>query len=670
MFLRNDDKNLSDLYRSIYKESWEDQNVEAPIEPQPKKPEVVGGIRKAALTEEQFIPIRAKLLKAKLIVKQKSPSSWYILENMKLVLHESPKLSTMAVDNLGNIYININFLMVELDLDETAGVLAHEACHIKNRTFSRQRGRHGKLWNYATDYAMNLALLTAGFKLPKMGLIPVLVDGRYHIINEKAGWNIDIHDSSAEQIYHDLWVAIMKKAQEKAEEQEKNKDKNKDKNNDKSEEQDEEDSDGDDSGDEEGDQGGEGEESDSEGSGKSKGKGKGKGKSKSKGNGGEMSDEESDEEGEVGNDDDIDFGDGEESDEEGEGSGGGDFDPNEEESDESGEGDGEGGDEESDEEGKVGKGKSDEEKSAEEIFDDMVDEIGEGEESLDKHITPEEAPEPLEVPTDDGTFTPREGNEKQIQDELEEKIKRADQYENEEEERRNQANPDRSSNGGNSVRTGDIQAKANTNWKPLLRNFLKATQKFEHSYMRPERKYLGLGIAVASKRPAYENNKLEVVIAMDTSGSVIKPIFDTFVEELISIIKTFDKVNMTILLFTDRVYSEIKVNTTGNSSLTKKHIPNSEVAYTLITKKQEAANILKSKIQYDSGGTIVSSIKQYLSSQGINKVKGLLIFTDGYVEENPIMPQTEKVLSLINAGGRVDILKRFGQVQLVDVDHK
>ena len=188
--------------------------------------------------------------------------------------------------------------------------------------------------------------------------------------------------------------------------------------------------------------------------------------------------------------------------------------------------------------------------------------------------------------------------------------------------------------------------------------------------MRPERKYLGLGIAVASRRPAYENNKLEVVIAMDTSGSVIKPIFDTFVEELISIIKTFDKVNMTILLFTNRVYSEIKVNTTGNSSLTKKHIPNSGVAYTLITKKQEAANILKSKIQYDSGGTIVSSIKQYLSSQGINKVKGLLIFTDGHVEENPIMPQTEKVLSLINAGGRVDILKRFGQVQLVDVDHK
>ena len=234
MFLRNDDKNLLDLYRSIYRESWEGQETETPIEPQQKKPEVVGGIKKSALTEEQFIPIRAKLLKAKLIVKQKSSSSWYILENMKLVLHEDPKLGTMAVDNLGNIYINIHFLMVELDLDETAGVLAHEACHIKNRTFSRQRGRQGKLWNYATDYAMNLALLTAGFKLPKMGLIPVLVDGRYHIINQKAGWNIDIHDSTAEQIYHDLWVSIMKKAQEKAEEQEKNKEKNKDKNKEKS----------------------------------------------------------------------------------------------------------------------------------------------------------------------------------------------------------------------------------------------------------------------------------------------------------------------------------------------------------------------------------------------------------------------------------------------------
>ena len=194
MFLRNDDKNLSDLYRSIYKESWEGQDMESPIEPTLDDDKTVNGIKPVKLTKEEFIPFRAKLHKAKQIVKQKSPALWYILEGLSLVPHEDKRLDTMAVDDIGNIYINIYFMMMEVDLDEAAGVLAHEACHIQNGTFSRQRGRNRKLWNYATDYTMNLALLTAGYKLPALGLIPVLVDGRYHAINKNFGWNIDIHD--------------------------------------------------------------------------------------------------------------------------------------------------------------------------------------------------------------------------------------------------------------------------------------------------------------------------------------------------------------------------------------------------------------------------------------------------------------------------------------------
>ena len=115
----------------------------------------------------------------------------------------------MQVYKSGKILINVEFMMNDLDLDQTAFVLAHEAAHIMNRTFERQKGRDDEWWNISTDYAMNLSLIIAGFKMPTTGCLPTEVNGEYFIIEpDPMNFNFNIDEARAEDIYTYLWKKV------------------------------------------------------------------------------------------------------------------------------------------------------------------------------------------------------------------------------------------------------------------------------------------------------------------------------------------------------------------------------------------------------------------------------------------------------------------------------
>lgn len=217
MFLRKDDKKLLDAYnRVLIKEQQEEKPDEKDLEKELGKEgafekELKKG-RGVTLPEEEWREVKLKILKAKKMVRDKVPGLAFILDNMKTVLvKDDDSLKTMAVDNFRNIYIDVDFLMKELTTSETAGVLAHEAAHIANRTFSRRRGRNPRIWNWATDFAMNLAILSAGFDLPKGDYcVPIKLQGRYHVKKPKLKWDFDIDDLKAEEIYTELYNLVRK----------------------------------------------------------------------------------------------------------------------------------------------------------------------------------------------------------------------------------------------------------------------------------------------------------------------------------------------------------------------------------------------------------------------------------------------------------------------------
>lgn len=84
-----------------------------------------------------------------------------------------PEIASTATDGERLVY---NPAYVEsVSEAECVGLVAHEVSHCAYRHMTRRGGRDHPLWNKACDYALNLDVLAAGFKLPD-GL---LIDQRF-----------------------------------------------------------------------------------------------------------------------------------------------------------------------------------------------------------------------------------------------------------------------------------------------------------------------------------------------------------------------------------------------------------------------------------------------------------------------------------------------------------
>jgi len=208
MFYRSEYEKIFDLY----KESRHKRVVFTESEINPEIEKERGLSYEGKMSDEEFEKFRIKLGRAKLWLYKRSDYLVYanILSNLKTVpcrfivdkaTGQKKAIKTMAVDPLGNLLINPEFLD-GMSEGETIGVLVHETFHHLNDTFGRQGIRDMYRWNVATDYIMNKDIIKDGLELPKKGLIPVEVNGRFYIKDE--GLNIDITQLTCEQLYNVL----------------------------------------------------------------------------------------------------------------------------------------------------------------------------------------------------------------------------------------------------------------------------------------------------------------------------------------------------------------------------------------------------------------------------------------------------------------------------------
>ena len=125
-----------------------------------------------------------KLAKARTWLMLKQPFFGALVFTMQLVPLRN--IHTMGTDGK-HLFYNPDVIANE-DIKYLISLLAHEVWHKALLHFLRLEKRNVKLWNYATDYAINLGLKDAQF----------VIDPNKFLINEKyAGM-------SAEQIYEDL----------------------------------------------------------------------------------------------------------------------------------------------------------------------------------------------------------------------------------------------------------------------------------------------------------------------------------------------------------------------------------------------------------------------------------------------------------------------------------
>ena len=108
-----------------------------------------------------------KLLKARARLMKGNIGMATMILNLDLV--EDNSFDTLATDGQ-NIFYNSGFVD-SISEKELQGVLIHEASHVIWEHPLRKGNRHHVVWNYATDYAINLYLSDLGYKLPEGGLL-------------------------------------------------------------------------------------------------------------------------------------------------------------------------------------------------------------------------------------------------------------------------------------------------------------------------------------------------------------------------------------------------------------------------------------------------------------------------------------------------------------------
>lgn len=175
---------------------------------------------------------------------------------------------------------------------------------------------------------------------------------------------------------------------------------------------------------------------------------------------------------------------------------------------------------------------------------------------------------------------------------------------------------------------GDL-LEPKVDWRDVLREFVSSTTRGndEYTWRKMNKRYLANDYYL----PSMENNSIgEVVVAIDTSGSIGEQQLNEFATELASIVDVVSPEAVRIIWWDYDVH--------GEQYFKPEHYSN-------------IASLLK---PVGGGGTRVSSVSHYISQHKIN-AECVIVFTDGYVESDIEWNISSPTLWMITENKNLDV---------------
>ena len=273
-------------------------------------------------------------------------------------------------------------------------------------------------------------------------------------------------------------------------------------------------------------------------------------------------------------------------------------------------------------------------------------ESGESGEPGDGEASGDGTPTPMDVPSDEDVYKPNDGKNPQTGQPLtdDEKLskQKAEIAKIAEEVRRNQTGI-----GTNQLPRSFDASKLlspKVNWKALLKDFINKAATKEYNWARPNKRALSAGY-YAPQLKAKTNDTMDLVVAVDTSGSIPEKTVHTFIKAILDINKQF-KTTIKVLFYNDKVYAEMDVNNSKTDS--------------------QLMNELGA-IKLTAGGNNEPDIKRYITKHKMTNLNGFVLFTDGYIQSSPDFPKAKRYLFLLVTGGSDSIVKKFGPTYTIDI---
>lgn len=138
-------------------------------------------------------------------------------------------------------------------------------------------------------------------------------------------------------------------------------------------------------------------------------------------------------------------------------------------------------------------------------------------------------------------------------------------------------------------------------WRDLIQLNINSTVKYDYSWSKPSRKGWHIDGILPSSMP---DERIEIDVAIDTSGSISQKQLDIFLSEVKSIMDTFTDYEVNVFSFDTSVHNDIKYTSDGDSDITE-YVP------------------------IGGGGTNFHAIFDHLKKND-RIPKMLIVFTDGY----------------------------------------
>lgn len=159
--------------------------------------------------------------------------------------------------------------------------------------------------------------------------------------------------------------------------------------------------------------------------------------------------------------------------------------------------------------------------------------------------------------------------------------------------------------GSGGDRSLDELLQPQVDWREVLRDFVTSTCAGSDysTWRKPNRRYLGAGLYMPS---GISERIGEIVVAIDTSGSIGGPQLSAFLSEVASIAETVSPEAVRLLYWDTAVCGDETYE------------------------GEEVQNITKSTKPKGGGGTMVECVPQYLQDKQI-KAQCVIVLTDGYL---------------------------------------
>jgi predicted metal-dependent peptidase len=254
--------------------------------------------------------------------------------------------------------------------------------------------------------------------------------------------------------------------------------------------------------------------------------------------------------------------------------------------------------------------------------------------TFDEHLTEGIKINPA---TDDPNLQPNSGDSKEIEREL---IKAKEEASIATELDKDKFVRDAQASGpsiGRKLERQKALKRGGINWRAVLQDNLKKTVESQtRTYGRLNRRALGTGRIVPGTKP--DIDKPEIVIALDSSGSISNKTLHTFLDEVMKITTDFQDYSIQIIVYSTKINDTFVIT------------PHT---------KQKIVSKLRAGTNWEAAGNNESCIKEWLDKNGMKKLDLFILFTDGGVNSKATLPFATKTYFMVLDGNPTDILMKL-----------